>query len=217
MRDRSENFFFNDIYPVKKYVLQISVGYKRKEDSSMEEMQTKEKQIVYDQALYEKAYEFAKKKHGTQKRIGGDPYITHPVAVANILKKEGYDIEYLIVALFHDLLEDTDATEDEIRSIAGEEVLQAVKLLTKEKGYDMQTYVTRIRQNPIAYAVKGADRLHNLRTASCTSRHFRQKYITETETWYLSFRPDIPAEVEKLKQTLTDENTDNRFSQASSE
>ena len=162
----------------------------------MEEMRTKEKQIVYDQALYEKAYEFAKEKHGIQKRIGGAPYITHPVAVADILKKEGYDIEYQIVALFHDLLEDTDATEDEIRSIAGEEVLQAVKLLTKEKGYDMQTYVTRIRQNPIAYAVKGADRLHNLRTASCTSRHFRQKYITETETWYLSFRPDIPAEVE---------------------
>ena len=94
---------------------------------------------------------------------------------------------------------------------------QAVKLLTKEKGYDMQTYVTRIRQNPIAYAVKGADRLHNLRTASCTSRHFRQKYITETETWYLSFRPDILAEVEKLKHTLADENIDNRFSQASSE
>ena len=175
----------------------------------MEEMRTKEKQIVYDQALYEKAYEFAKEKHGTQKRIGGDPYITHPVAVA--------DIEYQIVALFHDLLEDTDATEDEIRSIAGEEVLQAVKLLTKEKGYDMQTYVTRIRQNPIAYAVKGADRLHNLRTASCTSRHFRQKYITETETWYLSFRPDIPQEVEKLKQTLIDEATDNSFMQVSSE
>ena len=93
-------------------------------------------------------------------------------------------------------------TNAEIRSIAGEEVLQAVKLLTKEKGYDMQTYVNRIRQNPIAYAVKGADRLHNLRTAFCTSKHFRQKYITETETWYLSFRPDIPAEVEKLKQTL---------------
>ena len=135
----------------------------------------------------------------------------------NLLKKEGYDIEYQIVALFHDLLEDTDATEDEIRSIAGEEVLQAVKLLTKEKGYDMQTYVTRIRQNPIAYAVKGADRLHNLRTASCTSRHFRQKYITETETWYLSFRPDIPQEVEKLKQTLIDEATDNSFMQVSSE
>ena len=132
----------------------------------MEEMQTKEKQIVYDQALYEKAYEFAKKKHETQKRIGGDPYITHPMAVADILKKEGYDIEYQIVALFHDLLEDTDATEDEIRSIAGEEVLQAVKLLTKEKGYDMQTYVNRIRQNPIAYAVKGADRLHNLKPLS---------------------------------------------------
>ena len=100
-----------------------------------------------------------------RKESVGLRYITHPVAVADILKKESYDIEYQIVALFHDLLEDTNATEDEIRSIAGEEVLQAVKLLTKEKGYDMQTYVTRIRQNPIAYAVKGADRLHNLRTA----------------------------------------------------
>ena len=133
------------------------VKTKEKEDSSMEEMRTKEKQIVYDQALYEKAYEFAKEKHGTQKRIGGDPYITHPVAVADILKKEGYDIEYQIVALFHDLLEDTDATEDEIRSIGGEEVHASGKTAsTKEKGYDMQTYVNRIRQNPIAYAVKGA-------------------------------------------------------------
>ena len=43
------------------------VKTKEKEDSSMEEMRTKEKQIVYDQALYEKAYEFAKEKHGTQK------------------------------------------------------------------------------------------------------------------------------------------------------
>lgn len=63
------------------------INTKEKEDSSMEEMRTKEKQIVYDQALYEKAYEFAKEKHGTQKRIGGAPYITHPVAVADILKK----------------------------------------------------------------------------------------------------------------------------------
>lgn len=85
-----------------------------------------------------------------RKESWGSVYHAPRVAVAKILKKEGYDIEYLIVALFHDLLEDTDATEDEIRSIAGEEVLQAVKLLTKEKGYDMQTYVTRIRQNPIA-------------------------------------------------------------------
>ena len=127
------------------------------------------------------------------------------MAVADILKKESYDIEYQIVALFHDLLEDTNATEDEIRSIAGEEVLQAVKLLTKEKGYDMQTYVTRIRQPPIASAVKGAARLHNLRTASSTSSHFRQKYITETETWNLSYRPDNPQEEEKLKQTLAAE------------
>ena len=63
------------------------INTKEKEDSSMEEMRTKEKQIVYDQALYEKAYEFAKEKHGTQKRIGGAPYITHPVAVSRYSEK----------------------------------------------------------------------------------------------------------------------------------
>lgn len=167
-------------------------------------MQTKEKEIIYNQALYEKAYAYAKKKHGALKRIGGEPYITHPTAVAEILKQDGYGIKYQVTALFHDLLEDTDATEEEIGSIAGEEVLEAVKLLTKEKGYVMKDYVERIKKNPIAYAVKGADRLHNLRTAACTSRRFREKYITETETWYLTFRPDIPPEVDKLKQTLED-------------
>ena len=49
------------------------INTKEKEDSSMEEMRTKEKQIVYDQALYEKAYEFAKETLGPQKRIGGAP------------------------------------------------------------------------------------------------------------------------------------------------
>ena len=73
------------------------VNTKEKEDSSMEEMRTEEKQIVYDQALYEKAYEYAKEKHGIQKRIGGEPYITHPVAVADILKKEGYDMDKVII------------------------------------------------------------------------------------------------------------------------
>ena len=53
----------------------------------MEEMRTKEKQIVYDQALYEKPMNLQKRNMETQKRIGGAPYITHPVAVADILKK----------------------------------------------------------------------------------------------------------------------------------
>ena len=88
---------------------------------------------------YEKALAFAQRKHEGQFRIGGEPYITHPVAVAQIVKDEGYGIDYQIAALFHDLLEDTDATESEILKFGNEEILKAVKLLTKQKGYDSKS------------------------------------------------------------------------------
>lgn len=158
----------------------------------------------YDQAIYERAHTFAKEKHEGQKRIGGEVYITHPEAVAEFLRKQGYNKKYQVVGLFHDLLEDTDATPEEIREIAGEEVLEAVQVLTKKKGYVMQEYVQGILENEIAYAVKGADRLHNLQTAHCTSRKFREKYIKETKEWYLDFLPEISEEVKRLEESLED-------------
>ena len=81
---------------------------------------------------YKIALEFAKAKHNGQKRIGGDEYITHPIAVSQIVKNQGFDEIYQITALFHDLLEDTDATEEEILKYGNPEILAAVKLLTKE-------------------------------------------------------------------------------------
>ena len=76
------------------------------------------------------ALNFAAQKHEGQYRIGGQPYITHPKEVAEMLGRQGYDIDYQIAGLFHDLLEDTDADEAEIESIGGKEVLEAVKRLT---------------------------------------------------------------------------------------
>ena len=107
------------------------------------------------------ALEFATEKHKGQKRIGGDDYITHPVAVCEIVKSQDYDENYQIAALFHDLLEDTDATDEEILKYGNKEVLDAVKLLTKEKGYVMAEYIQSIKENPIAKAVKLADLQHN--------------------------------------------------------
>ena len=99
------------------------------------------------------ALEFATKKHEGQKRVGGKDYITHPVAVCELVKEQGYGEDYQLAAIFHDLLEDTDATEEEILSLSSETVLTAVKLLTKEKGYDMARYVGAIKNNPIAFVV----------------------------------------------------------------
>lgn len=151
---------------------------------------------------YNKAMQFARIKHDGQCRKGGEPYITHPVAVANILREKGYGEEYQITGLFHDLLEDTDATEEEIMELAGEDVLEAVKLLTKKKGYVMAEYIEGIKRNSIATAVKAADRLHNLQCAVVADDKFKRKYILESINWYLDFSPEIPSAVKALSETL---------------
>ena len=149
-----------------------------------------------------RALEFANLKHKGQKRIGGSDYISHPIAVCEMVKEKGYGLNYQITALFHDLLEDTSATEEEILKLGGEEVLTAVKLLTKTKGYDMQEYISAIKNNDIARVVKTADRLHNLQCALVTSVEFKRKYILETIDWYLDFSPEIKTAVKRLAESL---------------
>ena len=149
-----------------------------------------------------RAIEFASQKHKGQKRIGGNDYISHPIAVYEMVKKQGYGEDFQITALFHDLLEDTSATEDEILFYGGKSVLTAVKLLTKEKGYDMKSYIDGIKANPIAFAVKSADRLHNLQCALVTNTEFKRKYILDTVDWYLDFSKEIKIAVKTLAESL---------------
>ena len=151
---------------------------------------------------YEKALAFATLNHEGQIRKEGIPYITHPVAVAQMLAQQGYDEEYQLAGLFHDLLEDTDATEDEIITLAGENVLTAVKLVTKTKGYNMADYMAKILENPMAKAVKIADRLHNLRCAVNANEAFRRRYIMESIQWYVSLSDEIKTAVIDLNNTL---------------
>ena len=157
---------------------------------------------MIDKKRYENALAFAAKKHEGQFRIGGLPYITHPVAVAGIVKEKGGDTDAVITALFHDLLEDTDATEEEILFFGNKKILHSVKLLTKQSNHVMQNYVEGIRKDGTAFLVKGADRLHNLRSAVCADTEFKRRYIYETIDWYLDFLPEIPSAVKELAQTL---------------
>lgn len=151
---------------------------------------------------YNEALAFATKKHEGQLRIGGLPYITHPIAVSDMLRDKGYDEEYQITGLFHDLLEDTDATEEEILNIGGIKVLEAVKLLTKTKGYVMEEYISNIKGNPIAFAVKTCDRLHNLMSAKVANDKFKKRYILESKKWYIDFSSDIENAIKELEETL---------------
>ncbi len=157
----------------------------------------------------DEAVEFAAKKHSGQFRIGGSEYITHPIAVANYLKEKGLPSSYQLAGLFHDLLEDTDATEDEIISHSNEEVYRSVVLLTKRKGYEIESYLGAIRDNPMALSVKIADRIHNLHSAKIAPLAFRMKYIAESLDHYKllaifsPFYQDFKAALDTLHQTIT--------------
>ena len=155
-----------------------------------------------DEKRLERALQFATEKHEGQFRKGGEKYIVHPVAVASWLKDHGYDTDTQIAGLFHDLLEDTDATEEEILALSNEKVLEAVKLLTKHKGYVMAEYVAGIKSNEMARAVKTADRLHNLLSAVVCSEEFKRRYILETVDWYIDLSPEIQNATRELIKTL---------------
>ncbi|MER2114262.1 MAG: HD domain-containing protein [Solibacillus isronensis] len=157
------------------------------------------------------AIDFTMKKHEGQFRMGGDPYYKHPIQVMNILIRKGITkTAYLLTALFHDLLEDTDATDKEILDLGNKRVLNAVKLLTKTEGYDMHTYIEGIKSNLMARMIKLADRLHNLLSAVVANKKFQLRYIKETERYYLDlakgtvFEDDINNALNALKRIAHD-------------
>ena len=150
--------------------------------------------------------EFIKEKHKNQFRKHGTEYYTHPLSVANILKDKGFDENYQITGLFHDLLEDTDCTYEDIIDISNKDIADAVVLVTKEDGYDMDDYINRIKNNDIAHMVKLADRIHNLSEANLADKKFQDKYLKETEKYYLDlahgtvFESDMNKVYEDLKE-----------------
>jgi len=127
-----------------------------------------------DRGLIQKAYDFAKSRHETQKRNSGEPYFVHVFAVGKNCASLGMDVETIIGGLLHDTLEDTDATEEEILELFGEQILFLVKGVTKLgklKYQGQERHVESMRKFFVAMAedlrvliIKLADRLHNVQT-----------------------------------------------------
>jgi guanosine-3',5'-bis(diphosphate) 3'-pyrophosphohydrolase len=126
-----------------------------------------------DTALIERAYATAERAHSGQKRKSGEPYITHPVAVAQILADLGIGSKTLAAALLHDTVEDTDYTLDMLRRDFGDEVAMLVDGVTKldKLKYGDSAQAETVRKMVVAMSkdirvlvIKLADRLHNART-----------------------------------------------------
>ena len=142
-----------------------------------------------DLALIERAYVIAEKAHGTQTRKSGDPYITHPLAVATILADIGMTEPTLCAALLHDTVEDTSYTLDELRHDFGDEVAALVDGVTKlEKvKYGDSAQAETIRKMIVAMSrdirvlvIKLADRLHNMRTLRYLKQDTQERKARET-------------------------------------
>jgi guanosine-3',5'-bis(diphosphate) 3'-pyrophosphohydrolase len=144
-----------------------------------------------DEALLDRAYVYAMKAHGEQKRASGDPYFSHPLEVAAILTDLKLDDATIAAALLHDTIEDTPTTRAEIDQIFGPDIGHLVEGLTKLKKLDLVSREAKqaenLRKLLLAIAddvrvllVKLADRLHNMRTLEHMPPEGRARIAQET-------------------------------------
>lgn len=129
----------------------------------------------FDQNLFKKAYIVAKGAHGNQKRHSGDPYLSHPIAVAEILIELKLDLDSVIAGLLHDVVEDTEITLQEIEEQFGPNIARLVDGVTKlgkissipsseKEAENFRKLTMAISKDVRVLLIKLADRLHNMRT-----------------------------------------------------
>ena len=152
-------------------------------------------------AVVEKAFEFANNAHRNVRRRSGEPYMLHPIAVAQIVVDNiGLGYKSISAALLHDVVEDTDYTVEDIRAEFGDKIATLVDGLTKIKNVldtEQKTHGTDISQQSLqaenfkrilltlnddvrVVLIKLADRLHNCRTIEHMPEHKRDKILSET-------------------------------------
>ena len=134
---------------------------------------------------------FAAKGHFNQKRASGDPYITHPLQVATYLADLSMDIETVVSAILHDLIEDTEVTYKDIKKEFGVEIANIVDGVTKldkiQYNSNEEAQADAIRKMVIAMSkdirvliLKLADRLHNIQTIEYLADYKQEKIANET-------------------------------------
>lgn len=149
----------------------------------------------YDLEKITQAYKVAEKAHEGQLRTSGDPYITHPLAVAAILLDYCMDTDTICAALLHDTVEDTDVTLDELRKKFGEDVALMVDGVTKiglvplvskeeQQAENIRKILMAMSKDIRVIIIKLADRLHNMRTLAARPPEKQRKTSLETMNFY---------------------------------
>jgi len=143
-----------------------------------------------DEALLNRAYVYAMKKHGSQMRASGDPYFSHPIEVAGILTDLKLDTATICTALLHDTVEDTGATREELEKLFGKEVAALVDGVTKltrleltsehsKQAENFRKFLLAMSNDIRVLLVKMADRLHNMRTLHFIKDNTKRQRIAQ--------------------------------------
>jgi GTP pyrophosphokinase len=138
-----------------------------------------------------RAFEVARDAHGSQTRKTGEPYITHPIAVAEVLAGYGMDVDTIAAALLHDVVEDTPVTLEEIQKEFGDEVAHLIDGVTKldrvrfdskeeQQAATIRKMVVAMARDVRVLLIKLADRLHNMRTLGALAPEKQQRIAAET-------------------------------------
>ncbi|MFD6217439.1 HD domain-containing protein, partial [Nocardia salmonicida] len=139
--------------------------------------------------LLQRAFDVADERHAKQFRKSGDPYITHPLAVANILAELGMDTTTLVAALLHDTVEDTGYSLEQLKEEFGQEVAHLVDGVTKldkvnlgaaAEAETIRKMIIAMARDPRVLVIKVADRLHNMRTMRFLPPEKQAKKAKET-------------------------------------
>jgi GTP diphosphokinase / guanosine-3',5'-bis(diphosphate) 3'-diphosphatase len=147
-----------------------------------------------DKLMIRKAFDVAMEAHQDARRKSGEPYIYHPISVAQICAEEiGLGSTSVICALLHDVVEDTDITLEDMKGMFGEKVAQIIDGLTKIKGVEIidptnfsiqaenfRKMLLTLSDDVRVILIKLADRLHNMRTLGSMSEHQQRKIASET-------------------------------------
>ena len=148
--------------------------------------------LPYDQvAKVKRAYYYAEQAHDGQKRKSGEPYVTHPLAVAKILSELRMDSDGLAAALLHDVIEDTGISREALAEQFGEEVAGLVDGVSKlthlefnsqieKQAHNFQKMAMAMADDIRVILVKLADRLHNMRTLDAMPAHKKRRIAKET-------------------------------------
>ncbi|RFA31171.1 bifunctional GTP diphosphokinase/guanosine-3',5'-bis(diphosphate) 3'-diphosphatase [Alkalilimnicola ehrlichii] len=148
-------------------------------------LEPKQVRLVYE------AYRFGAEAHAGQRRLSGEPYITHPLAVAKILAEMRLDYQSIVAAILHDVIEDTPTAKDHVASAFGEDVAELVDGVSKLTQIDFKSkaeaQAENFRKMVLAMSrdirvilIKLADRLHNMRTIWVMPPHKRHRIARET-------------------------------------